>query len=346
MGMQRRALLEGIVGVVLGLGGCADADSSDDEPSASDESGGSSIEREPENSDSGEPGECPGQPAPMGYLGASGERESCGMPDAGASKIDVPECDDRKLSDTGLEYCVRAHPDCESPGAGCFAVITFNMGPKGLSQTIGNRTREPHLYGKFVAVGGGTSADLEQMIELPQALRKEFPGIDPQTIYVLGNSAGNGAIKSLLQSAEAASQYAAAAVIAGGIKVPDDYVPQSNLHVIFINGKDDIADPGGLREIAAKNGCEDADGAQWHNVSSADPYVTGGDCTDIAERITFGACATGDVVGYRFKDEGHDAAGYDQHFEPRVRPMRMAFDFFMGRSLDDGLSGTGSACWK
>ena len=205
--------------------------------------------------------------------------------------------------------------------------------------------RSPIVVSVAFIIGAVTSADEAQMEELPSALRDEFPGIDPQTIYVLGNSAGNGAIRSMLQNPNAADQYAAAAVLAGGLKVPEDYVPANNLHVVFFNGKDDVEEPNGLSELALANGCSDP-AAQWTNVSSADPYVPRGDCTDIAERWTAGTCDHGSVVAYRFKDEGHDAAGYDAHFEPRVRPMRMAFDFFMGRQLDGGLFGARSACWK
>ena len=318
-------------------------------PGGADDTGASEADDtqgapEPDTGDTSAPSPCPALPQSVGYMGAQGERENCGIPHDSASPEAGP-CQDRTLPGTGLEYCVRANPACAEKGAGCFAVITFNMGPKGLSQTIGGRVNKPQQFGRFVAVGGGTSADTEQMIELPQALRQEFPGIDPDTIYVLGNSAGNGAISNMLADPAAASQYAAAAVLAGGIKVPDDYAPPNNLHVIFFNGKDDVEMPNGLREIAAANGCEDPE-APWENITSADPYVPRGDCSDIAERLAAGPCTHGDVLAYRFKDEGHDSAGYDQHFDPRVRPMKMAFDFFVGRALAGGLVGAGSACWK
>ncbi|MDX2021936.1 MAG: hypothetical protein SF187_16985 [Deltaproteobacteria bacterium] len=287
---------------------------------------------------------CDAPPEPLAHEGAAGERESCGISDGTKAGVDVAECEDRTLTNSGLGYCVRAHEACQKPSAGCFAVITFNMGPKGLSQTIGNRTRRPDLFGRFVAVGGGTSANTAQMIELPGALRKEFPGIDAKRIYVLGNSAGNGAISNMLKDPAAHTQYAAATVIAGGIRVPDSYRGSKNLHVLFANGKKDVEEPPGLRDIAERNGCSDALVATWNSAASNDAYVRG-DCSDIVERITFANCQFGQVLAYRFKDEGHEAR-YARHFDPEVRPMRMGFDFYMGRTLDGGLLGDGSACWK
>ncbi|MEM7609199.1 MAG: hypothetical protein AAF411_27940 [Myxococcota bacterium] len=93
-----------------------------------------------------------------------------------------------------------------------------------------------------------------------------------------------------------------------------------------------------------RNACEDAPDASWTNVEADDPFVVGGDGTDIAQRAFFGRCEGGDVLGYRFRDEGHDA-DYEQHFEPDVRAIHIAWDFFMGRQRNSGHRGSGSVCW-
>jgi hypothetical protein len=257
----------------------------------------------------------------------------------------------RTLLGTGHTYCVKANTACQMPGAGCFVVITFNMGAThGLSLTYAGRVDQPQLFGKLIAVGGGVEATNDVMAELPRQLMKDHPGIDAARIYALGNSRGAGAISAITSSNASRfgttwSEYAAVGVVSAGMRVGAMFKPAGRFNAIFINGWDDVAEPGGARPLAAIAGCADQQAA-WRNVGADDPLMAGGNGTDIAQKLTFGACPGGDVVAYRFKDEGH-VADFEKHFNPRVRAVNIAWDFFQGRTRDARtITGTGSACFR
>lgn len=293
--------------------------------------------------------EPPRDPVPVNLDGAKGERGQCGFADDTQKRLSGLECQAQSLPGTKHEYCVMAHPDCANADERCPVFIMFNQGtPLGSSATFRSRVGRPELYGKIVVVGGGTSADNDVMAELPRQLLKDYPGIDPLRVYALGNSRGAGAINQIFARNDSTygttwDVYAGVVVFGGGLKIPETFNHEGNLHALVVNGQKDKPEPGDAAALAKINGCDQLQ-ADWRNVSSDDPLMPGGDGTDIASKLTFGQCPRGDVLAYRFKDEGH-VLDYTKHFNPKVRAIYMAWDFFQGRMREGGLQGQGSACY-
>jgi hypothetical protein len=288
-------------------------------------------------------------PVPFEFEGASGERGDCRLGGPDEPKLEGVECEDRTLPGTGHEYCIMAHPDCANPEESCPLYIMFNQGnPRGTSGTVRQRLRRPRNYGKIVLVGGGSSAEIDAMAELPRAAIDEYPGIDQNRIYALGNSRGAGAINNIFRSNDSPygtvwDIYSAVVIFGGKLRIPDNYAPERGPHALVVNGWDDNEEAGDVDKLARINGCSDPESG-WVNVEASDPYVWGGDGSDIAMKRSFGDCQAGDVLAYRFKDEGH-VLDYNRHFQPEVRAILMAWDFFRGRAYDGGLDGSGSACY-
>jgi poly(3-hydroxybutyrate) depolymerase len=243
-----------------------------------------------------------------------------------------------------------AHPDCVNAGEDCPVYVMFNQGtPLGTSATFRSRVRKPHRYGKGIVVGGGASADRDVMAELPRRILEDYAGADPNRVYALGNSRGAGAITSIFKDQEseygsASDMYAAVAVFGGELKLPDDLTLDGGVHALVVNGQRDKEEAGDVAQLARLNGCSDPE-SPWRNVTSQDPLMSGGDGTDIASKRSFGECARGDVVAYRFRDEGH-VLDYKKNFDPKVRAIYIAWDFFQGRSRAGGLRGEGSLCFE
>lgn len=248
-----------------------------------------------------------------------------------------------KLPGTGIPYCVRAHVDCKSAGAMCPLYVTINT-----QGWFFDRVADPAKNGKFITVELYTETDglgvKDKLAETPRVIAKDYPGLDPSRIYAIGWSAGAGAVtrglchiskKSDFSTYGTTSDVYAAVVGVGGCGCASDYVQISgNWHVLTWNGMNDPFNGGdsceaGLRNRAVVNGCA-SPSAQWQPVQKDDPYAANGDGSLNAERLSFGACARGDVIGYRFKDEAHVVSA-KVHFNPKISAPDTVWAFLQGR---------------
>lgn len=142
--------------------------------------------------------------------------------------------------------------------------------------------------------------------------------------------------------------YAAIATLGGCPDCSEGFEPISGKwHVFATNGRDDQFGGDGcldrLQQLAATNGCA-APTAGWCPVAPTDRWVSGATGSAVAEKVTFGDCPGGDVVGYRFQDEGH-VVSYGEHFDPKVRAYDLVWEFLRGRTKgDDTAAGDGGSC--
>lgn len=300
---------------------------------------------------SGSPGtvhRAPGGGVTPAESGGEPGGDACGEGMNGVSMI---------LPGSGSGYCVKANPDCTSPQASCPLYITLNT--KG---ALFNRVDDAETNGPFITVESRQSFDGEDVkdpiAELPRVITKDYPGLDDQRIYLVGWSAGAGAlVRGLCQSSKGFDEspfgttsdvYAAMVSVGGCVKCSDNFEPISGQwHVFAANGENDpFAGDGcedALRAHAMRNGCSQPD-APWCNVPAGDDYLPSADGSDSAVKLSFGQCPGGDVVGYRFKDEEH-VLSYDEHFDPRVRAYDVVWAFLQGRTKSDGgTTGGGSRC--
>ena len=263
-----------------------------------------------------------------------------------------------KLPGAGTAYCVKAHPDCLSPRSSCPLYVTLNT-----NGAYFKRVDEADAHGAFITVESRQKFDGQQvkdpLAELPRVIAADYPGLDPTRIYLIGWSAGAGAVfRGVCQKAKGYDQsefgttsdvYAAIATLGGCPHCTESFEPLSgNWHVFATNGLDDQFGNQGceeaLRRLAKTNGCAEPQ-APWCAAKPGDEYVAAapGDAS-LVEKLSFGACPGGDVVGYRFGDEGHTVS-YKKHFDPKVRAYDMVWDFLKGRTKNDGgRRGSESAC--
>jgi len=269
-----------------------------------------------------------------------------------------------KLPGTGKSYCLKAHPDCSAAGGACPLYVTLNMG-----QAYFEFVDDPALpYGKIMVAQLDHYCDCgdlkDSQAELPRVIRQSFPGHDPNRVYAIGWSAGAGGIArgqcigakfmwDKSQYGKTSDTYAAVALIGGYPGCAPDFMPAApNYHVITVSGMNDIY--GGsnngdksaeeaLRRLAVVNGCSRTTGT-WCSVQSGDKYVPRADGSDKVQKITFGECTGGDVVGYRFKDEAHTTS-FKTHFDPKVSGFMLAMEYVSGRTKDGtGTRGNGGDC--
>ncbi len=269
-----------------------------------------------------------------------------------------------KLPGSGQSYCLKAHPDCSVAGAACPLYVTLNMG-----QAYFELVSDPMLpYGKIMVAQLEHFCDCAELkdsqAELPRVIRQTFPGHDPNRVYAIGWSAGAGGIArgqcigakfmwDTSKYGKTSDTYAAVALIGGYPGCAPDFKPSApNYHVVAISGMSDIF--GGsnngdtsaeeaLRRLATVNGCSQTTGT-WCSVQSGDKYVPRADGSDKVQKITFGECSGGDVVGYRFKDEAHTPS-FKKYFDPKVSGFLLAMDYVRGRTKDgSGVRGNGGEC--
>lgn len=356
--MSRRTLVLVLTVALLGCG-------SDDTDGANDSSGG--------NASGGSGGGASGSGGSSGGSGgqttggAAGDiGYSPGVPPSGWTGIDQGGIDNpggkctgkpgevpMKLPVTGIEYCLKAHPDCSAPGTGCPLYVTINT-----QGALFDRVDDPATNGKVIVTELYTETDgdgiKDKLAELPRVIAHDFPGLDRDRVYAIGWSAGAGAVRRGLCHASKKSDHSelgttsdiyAAVVALGGCGCADDYIPLArNWHIITWNGMEDEFNGGdaceaGLRERAIISGCETSTSA-WVPVQPTDPYAKNADGSTNAERLSFGACAGGDVIGYRFRDEGHVVSA-KEHFDPKISGYDTVWNFLQGRTKGtNGVTGT------
>jgi dienelactone hydrolase len=295
--------------------------------------------------------------------GGGDDGSACAEPGSAFAAESVSECEDHPgtlletLPGTGTSYCVAAHPDCTLAGAGCALVITLNTGGAYFG-----KVDEPEQWGPLIAVESYGPNDGDEvkdtLAELPRVLMQDYPGIDPDRIYLVGWSAGAGGVyRGMCHSAKGYDQssygttsdlYAAIATLGGCPSCSAGFAPISgNWHVFATNGVEDQFGGQGcedsLRALAQVNGCTQAADATWANASPEDPYVEGADGSHHAQVLGFGSCQGGDVLGYRFADEGH-VVSYKQHYDPKVSAYAMIWAFLQGRRKQGGVYGPAPQC--
>lgn len=284
-------------------------------------------------------------------------------PTSGAAPVDAPsgnadDCARQTLPLSGTAYCVAAHPDCASPDASCPLYITLNT-----NGAYFGGVDDPDAHGPYITVESYQPFDgdavKDSLAELPGVIAAAYPGLDADRIYAVGWSAGAGAVfRGLCQRAKGydtspygttSDVYAAIVTLGGCPACSSGFEPISgNWHVFATNGTEDPFGGDGcfdkLQALARTNGCAQAETADWCNVGEDDGYMSGGDGSANAQKVTFGACPRGDVVGYRFAEEKH-VVSYKKHFDPKVRAYTLVWNFLQGRRKGDGgTTGDGGSC--
>eukprot|EP00010_Vexillifera_abyssalis_P003108 CAMPEP_0201558302 /NCGR_PEP_ID=MMETSP0173_2-20130828/67065_1 /ASSEMBLY_ACC=CAM_ASM_000268 /TAXON_ID=218659 /ORGANISM="Vexillifera sp., Strain DIVA3 564/2" /LENGTH=318 /DNA_ID=CAMNT_0047971649 /DNA_START=10 /DNA_END=963 /DNA_ORIENTATION=+ len=193
--------------------------------------------------------------------------------------------------------------------------------------------------------------------------------VDTDRIFGIGWSAGAGALARGLCSSNqlqydssefgtTSDVYAGIASIGGCVGCVsaarfEGSKMCGNFHYIAVNGADDqfggngcldaITNAGGL------NACSHVD-ATFCPIPENDLQVPGFgedyDINDLAVRRIPGTCEGGDVVSYRFSDEGHEL-NFDEHWNPKIRSDDMVWQFLItsGRSrYSDPLPIGGTLC--
>jgi hypothetical protein len=267
-----------------------------------------------------------------------------GVDNPGGTCVDSPGAIAKKLPVTGVEYCVKAHPDCLQAGASCPVYITVNT-----AGAFFGRVDDAAANGTIITAELYTETDgdkvKDKFAELPRVLAHDYPGLDKQRIYAIGWSAGAGAVtrglchiskKSDFSTLGTTSDIYAAVVALGGCGCSSDYVQLAgNWHIFTFNGMEDPFNGGdacdqGLRKRAVVNGCSNLT-PTWQPIAATDAYVTNGTGSADAEKLDFGECAHGQVVGYRGKDEGH-VVSFKKHFDPKISGYDAAFKFLQGKT--------------
>ncbi len=242
--------------------------------------------------------------------------------------------DCKQLVNTGVEYCLRANATCTTAGAGCALLVVHNTDAP-LSWV--DDTSVPLVVARSLGGFDGNSVK-DWMAELATTLVDDYPGIDSNRVFFLGWSAGAGAAhRGMCHTSKGSGQseygsnpdlYAAMITLGGCPACSAGWSPSSPMHVLAVNGQEDPFGGGGceenLREWARDNGCQDPDRA-WQNVTE-DDLMSGGDGSDIVQKLDFTSCSNGRVIGYRFRDEEHTLS-FKKHFDPKVSALEMARQF-------------------
>ena len=331
MGRMRYAW---ICALLAGCGGAA-GDGAETGGGEQDDDGGS-----PTSSASGPDPDAGFHPevAPSGWAPGGGG----GLDDPGGSCPSAPGGTPMKLPVTGVPYCVKASPACASAGADCPLFITINTDGAFFGRVDVAEDGPLITVELYVETDGDQIKD--KLAELPRVIDVDYPGLDRARVYAIGWSAGAGAVgrglchvakKSDFSSLGTTSDLYAAVVALGGCGCSNDYVQLAgDWHVFTFNGMNDIFNGGdaceaGLRQRALVNGCSDPD-AKWTPVPPDHPIVVGGDGSNNAELLDFGACAWGDVLGVRGRDEDH-VVSFKQHFDPKISGYDAVWQFLRGK---------------
>lgn len=253
----------------------------------------------------------------------------------------------RKLPGTGVEYCVRAAPSCKTAAGKCPLYVTLNSGEAYFDWVADEKT-----YGTFITVELYQSFDgndvKDPQAELPRVIAVDYPGLDRERIYIIGFSAGTGGItrgechyaKMTDKSKYGTTSdiYAALVGMGGCLSCPEDYKPlDGKWHIYMSNGATDSL--GGadsclsiLQQRARINGCANPT-ATWQQAEVAD--LAGARPRDPAnvraEKVVFTGCTGGDVIGFRYADEGH-VPTYMKYFDPRANAYDIAWKFLQGKT--------------
>jgi hypothetical protein len=265
-------------------------------------------------------------------------------PDKGSATC-ASGAESQVLHGTKVPFCVKAHSTCRSAGANCPVFIVVLPGG---ARSYLDRVDDPARNGALVAVDFNPPTDgndvKDSFAELPRALLHEFPGIDRKRVYVLGFSAGSGAITRALchvaKGSDSSSYgttsdlYAAMAFGGAPVGCTSAFSPiarTGSWDILSMTGDKDQFNQGDGGEASLRNralvaGCTRVD-APWTGVPSSDPFVVGqdGSC-GVVKKLSFGDCPGGDVVGYEFINWAHDSRYPGNRFED------VAWRFFQGRS--------------
>lgn len=244
------------------------------------------------------------------------------------------------LPQSGVEYCLAASDACQNADAACPLLVTFNTNGAYFDRVSDS---EPLLVAELHGPSDGQDVK-DQYAELPRVLSRAYPGLDKARVFAVGWSTGAGAAnrglchlskKSDFSDYGSTSDVYAGVLALGGCGCANDYLQiEGNYHIFTFNGSDDIFNGGdsceeGLRERAAVNECEDLD-ATWQPVRPGDPYAKNGDGSANAERLHFGECKKGEVVGYRGAGEGH-VLSFKKNFDPKISGYDTAWNFIRGK---------------
>ncbi len=253
---------------------------------------------------------------------------------------DIAQGTSMRLPGTGVGYCLGAHPDCAQAGADCPLYVTSNTAGAYFDRLA----EQPLIVALSTGARDGDGVK-DWVAELPRVVARDWPGLDPGRIYMVGWSAGAGAVfRGQCQAAKGYDEstfgttsdiYAAIATLGGCPNCSEGFAQRAgNFHVFATNGRDDQFGGDGcearLRQRATVNRCARLDAA-WTPVAPDDAWVADAPGTAVAEKLDFRPCPDGDVVGYRFADEGH-VVSYRTHFDPRIRAYDLVWAFLQGKT--------------
>jgi poly(3-hydroxybutyrate) depolymerase len=245
-----------------------------------------------------------------------------------------------KLPVTAVRYCVKAADACKTAGAKCPLYVTINT-----NGAFFDRVADPPAIAVELYTETDGTGIKDKLAELPRVIAKDYAGLDSARIYAIGWSAGAGAVnrglchvakKSDFSMLGTTSDIYAAVVGMGGCGCANDYAPLApKWHILTWNGMNDPFNGGdsceaGLRKRASVNGCSKLD-ATWQPVAKDDAFAQNADGSAHAEKLDFGECAGGAVIGYRFADEGHVVSA-KTHFDPKISGYDTIWRFLQGKT--------------
>lgn len=270
----------------------------------------------------------------------------------------------REVSVPGYDFvhCIKAHPDCATPGTDCPVYITGGVG-----DAYFNRVEQPQRYGRFMVVRLDAEAweprNAEERLHvsaLIDLIRAEYPGHDPDSFYFVAFSNPSDTLSAVASGSRGEGgtslDGAFAAFVKMGYCANEPEAGAYPAHWLTIAGGDDDThagdgscvslDPGkpdALRLWAELNGCDG--GGEWADVDATEPYFGGANGSGVVKKRTFGNCSQADILHYRFMDERHTAE-FDTHFAPPLSGVQIAWNFLQGRKRPSagGVQGLESPC--
>jgi poly(3-hydroxybutyrate) depolymerase len=278
--------------------------------------------------------------------GLPGPREACyGLPG-----------ENRLTPGTMIRYCQGAHADCKQPGARCPLYVTV----QGSGAYFG-RLKDAARYGKFITVelrstGDDDAGTLEAIAQVPRLVARDFPGLDEDRVYVVGQSGGSYFVRRALCLGPAADRalagsisdvYAAWASLIMCPKCDRPFVPKAgNFHVLNIIGEVDGTTAGQcgaeLRMMAQGLGCATPHGGTC-NVPAGDPLHPRADGGPAARKMLFGACSKGSLAAYVMNGEAHTVK-FAKAYSPAVDAYEIAWQWFQDKRKSGGGAAVGTAC--